>query len=391
MAKRIVVAFQLSGEPGRRKFGGLLRYMTEKNRDWRMQLVRTPPDLSPGLIRSFAERGIDGIAYSITPSREASAALSHSVSPTVALDCYSDVALGGRTRNLVYVTGSPYDVGRTAAHHLMSQGIYRSYAFVPDLYWHAWSKLRGEAFVSEMRKNGFPVETYRLRSRELDLSRLSEWLKRLPKPVGIFVAFDDRAIQVLEACYDAGLSIPHDVAVVGVDNDEMICAHTNPPLTSIQPDHERMGFLAAQRLDAMMDGHCLAKPEHHQVGVLRIVVRESTAAVSNAGKLVQRALAFIRLNVDKPIHTRDVVAFLNVSRRLADLRFGELQGASIGATIRLAKLEEAARRLRNTADTVEDIANSLAFTKVSRLREMFKRKYGMTMSEYRAASAAARR
>ena len=82
----------------------------------------------------------------------------------------------------------------------MLQGIYRSYAFVPDLYWHAWSKLRGEAFVQEMRKNGFPVETYRLRSRELDLSRLSEWLKRLPKPVGIFVAFDNRAIQVLEAC-----------------------------------------------------------------------------------------------------------------------------------------------------------------------------------------------
>lgn len=391
MAKRIVVAFQLSGEPGRRKFGGLLRYMTEKKRDWRMQIVRTPTDLSPGLIRSFAERGIDGIAYSITPSREASAALSRSVIPTVALDCYSDVALGGRTRNLVYVTGSPYDVGRTAAHHLMSQGIYRSYAFVPDLYWHAWSKLRGEAFVREMRKNGLPVETYRLRSRELDLSRLSEWLKLLPKPAGIFVAFDDRAIQVLEACYDAGLSIPHDVAVIGVDNDEMICTHTNPPLTSIQPDHERMGFLAAQRLDAMMNGDCLAKPEHHQIGVLRIVVRESTSAVSNAGKLVQRALAFIRLNADKPIHTRDVVSFLNVSRRLADLRFGELQGASIGATIRSVKLEEAARRLRNTSDTVEDIANSLAFPKASRLREMFKRKYGMTMSEYRAASTAARR
>ena len=91
--------------------------------------------------------------------------------------------------------------------------------------------------------------------------------------------------------------------------------------------------------------------------------------------------------MDKPIHTRDVVAFLNVSRRLADLRFGELQGASIGATIRRAKLEEAARRLRNTADTVEDIASDLAFAKVSRLREMFKRQYGMSMREWRETQA----
>jgi len=385
MSKRIVVAFQLSGEPGRRKFSGLLRYMTEKNRDWRLQIVRIPTDLSASLVHSFPARGIDGIVYSITPSHEVCEALAQSTIPTVALDFYSDVVLHGRTRNLVYVTGSPEDVGRAAALHLLSLGTYRSYAFVPDLYWHTWSKLRGEAFVREMRKNGFPVSVYRLRSREFDLSRLSDWLKRLPKPVGIFAAFDDRAIQVLEACYDAGLSIPHDVAVISVDNDEMVCEHTTPPLTSIQPDHERMGYLAAERLDAMMNGTELKTPEHHKVGVRQVVVRESTSAVSNAGKLVQRALAFIRLNVNKPIHARDVAAFLNVSRRLADLRFGELQGESIGATIRNLKLEEVARKLRNTSDTVENIAGDLGFAKVSRLREMFKARYGVTMTDYREA------
>ena len=385
MSKRIVVAFQLSGEPGRRKFGGFLRYMTEKNLDWRIQLVRIPDDLSADLVRSFPGRGIDGIVYSITPSRETSKALSQSDIPTVALDCYNDVILRNRTRNLVYVTGTPEDVGRMAAHHFLSQGVYRSYAFVPDLYWHIWSKLRGEAFIREMRRNGFPVETYRLRSRALDLSRLSAWLKRLPKPVGVFAAFDDRAIQVLEACCDAGLSVPHDVAVIGVDNDETVCTHTTPPLTSIEPDHETMGYLAAQRLDTMMDGERLTRPEHHRIGVRQVVVRESTAAVSNAGKLVQRALAFIRLNIAKPIRTRDVVAFLKVSRRLADLRFGELQGTSIGATIRDLKLEETARRLRGTTDTVENIASDLGFAKVSRLREMFRAKYGMTMTAYREA------
>ena len=189
--------------------------------------------------------------------------------PTIALDIFDESILGGRRKNLVYIGGLCKDIGQTAARHFLSQGLYRSYAFVPDLAGHTWSRLRGEAFIAEMAHNGFKTAVYRTRGKGYDLPKLRAWINKLPRPVGIFAAFDDRAIQVLEACRDAGLDVPHQVAVIGVDNDEMICPHTTPPLTSVQPDHTRIGELAAEKLMEMMDGRRSTHPERILVGVKR--------------------------------------------------------------------------------------------------------------------------
>lgn len=184
--------------------------------------------------------------------------------PTIALDIFDEGILGERRKNLVYIGGSCKDIGQTAARHFLSQGLYRSYAFVPDLAGHTWSRLRGEAFIAEMAHNGFKTAVYRTRGKGYDLPKLRAWINKLSRPVGIFAAFDDRAIQVLEACRDAGLDVPHQVAVIGVDNDEMICPHTTPPLTSVQPDHTRIGELAAEKLMEMMDGRRSTHPERSQ-------------------------------------------------------------------------------------------------------------------------------
>ena len=108
------------------------------------------------------------------------------------------------------IAGDCEKVGREAARHFLSQGLYRSYAFLPDLAGHTWSRLRGEAFIAEMNRNGFKTAVYRTRGKGYDLPKLRKWIEKLPRPVGIFAAFDDRAVQVLEACRDAGLDVPHE-------------------------------------------------------------------------------------------------------------------------------------------------------------------------------------
>ena len=381
--KRIAVAFRLAGEPGRRKLGGFLRYINEHQLDWQLQFTRIREDFSKELVASFPERQIDGIVYSMPSAKDGAAELAKLSIPTVALDIYDEALLQGRKRNLVSILGDVEDVGRSAAQNLMAQGLFRSYGFVADLQGHTWGKLRGKAFMDEVRKNGLTVHRYTTRGKGYDLPNLASWLARLPKPCGVFAAFDDRAIQIVEACREAKVAIPGDVAIIGVDNDEMLCTNTTPTLTSVQPDHDAMGYLAAERLALMMDGRKLTVPERHLVGVKEIVVRESTSAVSNAGKLVQRALAFIRSHATEAIKPRDVAAYLKVSRSLADLRFRELQGESIGDAILHHRLDEVRRRLIASNDKIENIADQCHFAKFCRLSESFRKEYGCTMGEYR--------
>jgi len=383
--RHVVVAFRLAGEPGRRKLGGFLRYINEHQLDWRLRFTRTSEDFSDRFVASFPERQVDGVVFSIPEAKDGARALSALDLPTVTLDIFDETLLKGRTRNLVYIHGNSEDCGRSAARNLMSQGLFKSYGFVADLQDYDWSKLRGAAFMSEIKDNGLPILRYTTRSKGYDLPNLANWIARLPKPVGVFAACDDRALQVIEACREVGASIPGDVAVLGVDNDEMLCTNTTPTLSSVQPDHDACGYLAAERLAALMDGETLAVPEHHLIGVKEIVNRESTSATSNAGRLVQRALAFIRTHAAEAIKPHDVATYLNVSRSLADLRFRELQGESIGDAIRRYRLEEVRRRLVTTKDTIESIATACHFTKLSRLKEAFAAECGCSMEAYRTA------
>lgn len=381
--KRIVLAFRLAGEPGRRKLDGFFRYMAARQLDWQLQFVRIREDFNAEFVASFPERGIDGVVYSLPDAKDGAEELAKLNMPTIALDIFDENLLHGRKRNLVFIAGDCEKIGREAARHFLSQGLYRSYAFVPDLAGHEWSRLRGEAFIAEMNRNGFKTAVYRTRGKGYNLPKLRAWIEKLPRPAGIFAAFDDRAVQVLEACRDAGLDVPHQVAVTGVDNDEMICPHTTPPLTSVQPDHARIGALAAEKLHEMLEGRRLARPERILVGVKRIEVRESTSPVTQSGRLVQRALAFIAAHYAEPIRPQDVVRHLKCSRRLADLRFAELQGESIGKAILHARLEAVRRMLAATNDTMENIASACGFSKIDRMRAAFKARYGIPPSECR--------
>ena len=384
--KHVVAAFNLALIPSRRKLCGFLRYINERRMNWSLQFIRSPNSFTPSFVESFNERNIDGIAYSLSAENGVEAKLASLSIPTVVLDTFGDPALQERQTNLVIIKDDDNEIGCAAANHLLSLGTCRAYAFVGDINNPSWSRRRETVFTEELARHGHRVVRYSASRRlSYDIPRLAAWIARLPKPLGIFTAYDNRAVEILSACLEIKAKVPEEVAVIGVDNDELICANVTPPLTSIQPDHEQMGYLAAERLDRMMNSETISGRERICIGMKGIIIRESTTPISNAGRLVQRALAFISSNAEKPIKPKDVAAYLNVSRALADLRFRELQGESMGEAIRRARLEEFCRRLLVTKDTIANIASDCGFSKLSRLNTTFRKAYGQTIRDWRAA------
>ena len=384
--RRVVIALQMAGTPGQRKMSGILDYLSEKDLRWELRFVRHREDFSPDFVRALAANPVDGILYSFDTVPTVEAELAKIDIPTVGLDVFDQSPLCGRTRNLALVTSDCVAVGRAAADLLLDSGTFRAFAFVPDVHLRIWGKQRGRAFLDHLKAHGFKVDCYRRpRGTANDIDELAKWLAGRPKPCGVFVAFDDRALDVMEACRIAGLRVPQDVAVVSVDNDEMLCEHTVPALTSIQPDHVAEGRLAAELLCGMMEGHVTRAVRRESCGIKQVAVRESTPKVSNAGRLVQRAVAYIQSHATKGIGVREVVAHLKCSRRLADLRFRELQGMSILEAIRKVQMDEVCRLLRTTNLSTATIAAQAGFASAKHLPEMFKAAFGCSMGAYRTS------
>lgn len=386
--KRVVIALQMAGKPGQRKMSGVLDYLAEKDLRWEIRFVRHREDFSPEFVRALAANPVDGILYSFDTVPTVEAELAKIDIPTVGLDVFDQSPLCGRTRNLALVVGDCAAVGWAAADLLLDSGAFRRFAFVPDVHHRIWGKRRGRAFLERLKAHGFSADPYRRpRGAANDVVELAAWLKERPKPCGVFVAFDDRALDVMEACRMAEIRVPQDVAVVSVDNDEMLCEHTVPALTSIQPDHVAQGRLAAELLCGMMEGHVTTMVRRESCGIRQVAVRESTPKVSNAGRLVQRAVAYIQSHATKGIGVREVVAHLKCSRRLADLRFRELQGMSILEAIRKVQMDEVCRLLRTTNLSTSAIAAQTGFASAKHLPEQFKAAFGCSMGAYRATIA----
>ena len=168
-----------------------------------------------------------------------------------------------------------------------------------------------------------------------------------------------------------------------MDNDELLCDTAEPTLTSIAPDHIRLGELAAEALKNLMNG----AHRHHALtirsSVKTIVERQSAKPVTPATRLVEQAMAFIRRNALKGISAVDVVNHLGVSRRLADARFRQFTGQSILATILKVRLDEVKCRLRDTDTPIAKITAACGFKGENYAKKLFRSRFGMSMSEWR--------
>ena len=255
-----------------------------------------------------------------------------------------------------------------------------------------WSRWRQEAFASRLAEYGHACAVYpgppaRGRAEwERERSAMCRWLAKLPKPVAVFAANDARGRQVLDACLAADLPVPYQVAVLGVNNDELICETSQPPLSSVAVDVEHAGYAAAELLDHLMRG-TLREPRlitYQPAGVVR---RASTERLPVTDRLVIRALEYIRINAGLNIRVSDVAEHLGVTRRWLEKRFAAELDRSVLDEIQRVRFETVRGLVSQTGLAFTEIARRCGFNSANHLGIIFKAHFGVTMSAYREQHA----
>jgi len=275
-------------------------------------------------------------------------------------------------------------VARSAAEHLAQKG-FAHFAYCGDRRF-LWSREREQSFKAVLAEEGRSVRTFpgtrAQPGSDADIRALAAWLRKLPKPIGLFACFDGRAQQVLEACQLAEIPVPDEVAVLGVDNDEVLCDLCNPPLSSVQPNARRTGYEAAALLSRMMRGE-RPEPDTHYMQPVRVVERQSTDIVSVDDSRVATALRFIRQHATERINVDDVLKVVSISRTLLERKFKLAVGHSPHRQIIHEKIERAKHLLAESDLAISVIAERAGFDNASYLSVAFRREVGETPFAYR--------
>ena len=216
---------------------------------------------------------------------------------------------------------------------------------------------------------------------------LADWLRHQPCPLAVLACNDTRGQQVLNACREHGLRVPEQVAVMGVDNDNVLCPLADPPLTSIEPDTERLGFEAAALLARLMAG-APAPAGITQIPPIRIDERASTDIVAMEDPIMVQAVRFIRDHVGQGIAVKDVLTHVGRSRSDLEQRFRRWLGCSVRSDIVRRRLDHVAHLLTETDLSVNDVAARAGFATVQHFCRVFRRQFGRTPSQHRAACKA---
>ena len=288
-------------------------------------------------------------------------------------------------KNPAVVTDS-YRIGYLAAEHLLNRGL-RNFAYCGyDEF--SWSILRKQYFVNAISEAGFETSIYggghtrKYKTWEKEQLQMAEWLKTLPKPVGIMTCNDDRGNHVLEACKIAGLHVPEEVSVIGVDNDPVICDLSDPPLTSIALNTESAGYAAAELLDKLMKGESMQRQDII-VSATHVVKRQSTDILAVDDRDVVAAIRFIRQNAKAKIKVNDVVKQTYLSRRSLENRFRKILNRSIQEEIRKARTEQISQMLIETNLSIAEITSMFNFTDFEHISRYFKKEKGISLRDFR--------
>jgi LacI family transcriptional regulator len=297
-----------------------------------------------------------------------------------------------------YVRGSPIPyfstnhsmVASMAADHLLARGLrHFGYCGYVRNAINGWSDEREKSFVKCLDERGFSCHVYRPRHKTVQpwislQNSLGKWLTRLQKPVGVMAANDDRAHHVLEACRTVGLRVPDDVAVIGVNNDELLCLLTSPSLTSIEQGAKQMGYEAAGLLERLICGKEL-KRRRFVFDPMAIITRQSTDVFAVDDSSVAKAMKFIQEHAFEGIKVPNVVTEAAISRSGLEMRFVKATGYTIHAAIRKVQLDRARLLISNTNLPVKQIATNVGFRSVQHMTRLFGEAFHQSPGKYRAA------
>ena len=288
---------------------------------------------------------------------------------------------------LVNVVTDSETIGRMAAEHLLACG-FQSFAYC-GVENAPWSLCRRTAFVQRIEQAGWHCEVYSLarhksRAWNQEVDMLTRWLRSIIPPYGLMACNDDRALQALEACRRADLPVPNAVGVIGVDNDEVICGLSNPPLSSIALGFARAGYEAAEVMARMIAGE-KAVPSRIFVPATHLVARRSTEVVAVSDAHLAKALQFIRDQKAGATPVTDVARSAGLSRRTLEKRFRDVLGRSILDEIRRVRTDRIARLLVETDLPVARIADMLGFVDVQHIARYFRAAKKLSPAAYRKA------
>ncbi|MEE3376534.1 MAG: XylR family transcriptional regulator [Candidatus Cryptobacteroides sp.] len=284
------------------------------------------------------------------------------------------------------LTGDYYLTGAMAARRLCGHGFKHFGFFGYENV--CWSDGRLKGFQETLQKEYHIDDLHIFTDRQLsslwsyDTSALQQWLHSLPKPIAIFACDDNQAEILLETCQAAGINVPLEVAIIGVDNDEVTCNLTSPAITSINVDIEKAGFELAQMATRMVQDRSY-RGEDIVIRPVAVVARGSTGIQATNDPVVASAMRFIYQNRMRKILVADVLREVPVSRRLLEQRFKAVTGASLYTVISNLRIDYFAQQLITSSDTVSEIAARMDEADTKSLSRRFRALKGCTPTEYR--------
>ena len=382
--KRIMIIIDTSRVSGRKFLVGAEKYISARA-NWEVY-IKSPTYLQGSQSNFTLNIPLDNLDGMLIRDAVDSAHILNIDIPKVVNDTQREIIPGTST----IITDS-YDIGASAAEYFLNLGFeHFAYCGYEQI---AWSNKRFAGFKEYAEKNGitsvanFSFDSEAVTNGNVDNQEMqervlmAEWLKGLPRPLCVFACNDDRAISILEVCKTSGISVPEEVAVLGVDNDDLMCNLSTPSLSSIELDFERAGYSAANHLNELIMGREDNKTIH--VAGIEIVKRQSTDVLAINDEEVVAALSFIRNNFHKLILATDVVDATCLSRRELERRFKKYLKRSIKSEIERLRIEMIKNMLLKTNAPVYQIATELEFTDPVHFSRYFKNATGQTPSQMR--------
>ena len=380
MKAKICVALPTSNHLHRQMIEGVVDYARGRG-PWQLFLV-TEDDSGVGL-RQARNWGADGV-IAFGRNRAWTREIFRWRVPAVLFNC----AFRDQPPRTVYLRRDQENVGKTAAEYFLERG-YRSFAFVGAATAQDWSDERREGFVRRLRRAKRPVAVYpQATPREagdfgLEAPRLRKFLRGLPNGTAVFVAHDRRAQLVLGLCLELGFTVPERLAVLGVDDDRIICETMTPPLSSISLDGVNSGRLAARLLDELLEG---ARVEPVlKLDFPRVVTRQSSDTTAIDDTVMARTLAKITADLSRPVKLNALAASLGYSARTLELKARRVFGCTLKEKVNRIRLNEAVRMLSNTEFSVQEVAERCGFCGASHLGVRMKAAFGYPPSVFRHA------
>lgn len=374
--RSVALLIETSNEYARGLLRGVLRYQQEHER-WTIDLPEqhrgaAPPDW----LRNYRGHGMiarietDAIAQAV---REAKL-------PVV------DVSAARQMPDIPWVETDDHKIAQAAIEHFASRGIAQvAFCGESDFNWARW---RRDGFVAEAHRRGMQVDVLDLSgeaagktwSRQAPL--VSEWIKQLPERCGLMAAYDSLARRILDLCSQLGRHVPDSIAVLGVDDDPILCQLASPPLTSVIPDAEQAGYVAAELLESMMSGKSVPTTGR-LLPPLGVAIRQSTDTIAVRDPDVQRAARYILANACLGIQVNDVISTTDLTRRALELRFQASLGMTPHEMITTTRLARAEQLLRETSLSLEQISHRCGFEYPEYLIRLFRKHKGVTPGAYR--------